>query len=88
MKSALKIEDCAPLNKRTTIEIFTGNSMVWMMTDQGLKEKRILRISTESRGIIGDIDHTVTQITYTFEDGTCRDSSEVFASKQELIASL
>lgn len=75
-------------NMKISIEIFAANSLVWVMTDHGLREKRILRIATASRGILGDLTHTETSVNYLFDDGTSRDADEVFASKEELIASL
>lgn len=71
-----------------SIEVLTPNSHVFVMTDQGVRQLRILRVHTESRGILGDLIHNETDISYTLSDGSCRPATQVFATKQDLIASL
>ena len=71
-----------------SIEVFAPNSQVWLMTDHGLRQQRILRVTTESRAILSDLTHTETAITYLLDDGTSRPAHEVFATKEQLISSL
>lgn len=62
---------------------------VWTLTD-GIKavELRIIKITTEHRSLIGTSYQPQTRVTVMLENGLERDGSEVFISKEELIAAL
>lgn len=76
-------------NKRVSVEFFAPMSKVYVMTADGIAERKVIIAKTESRALIStDCNHTSSRVIYTLDDGSSRDDTHVFATKEELIASL
>lgn len=81
----------APQEERAGLDLhlpYRPNDMVWVIADGKAVQKRIIRITTVHRSLVSTIYKPATLIQVMLEDGSVKDGSEVFMSKDELIQSL
>lgn len=64
------------------------NDEVFYLTDRGIKSERVIRAKVVVRSLISTAYQPDNKITYVMESGIERDGSEVFATREALIASL
>lgn len=61
---------------------------VFFLTERGIKSERVIRVRSEIRSLLTTGYRPDIHITYIMADGTERDASEVYASRDELKSSL
>lgn len=63
---------------------FKPSDNVWILTDKGAVEERVIRIKTEHRSELTDRCVLSSNIVYVLANGLERRECEVYASKEEL----
>ena len=67
---------------------YRPTDMVWTIAGGKAVAKRVIKITIDLRSIISNDYRPNTKVMVMLEDGTEKDGSEVFMSKDELIAAL
>lgn len=84
-------QTAAPVEQSAGLDLhlpYRPTDKVWMISGGKAVEKRVIKITTEHRSLVDTTYHPKTTIHVMLDDGTVKDGSEVFMSKDELIQSL
>lgn len=84
-------QTAAPQEERAGIDLhlpYRPTDMVWTICGGKAVEKRVIKITADIRSLIGSGYRPNIRVTVMLEDGTIKDGSDVFMSKDELIQSL
>ena len=84
-------QSAAPQEESAGLDLhlpYRPTDMVWLIADGKAVQKRIIRITTVHRSLVSTTYKPTTLIQVMLEDGTVKDGSEVFTTKEELIAAL